>query len=395
MFTLNKMMSRPICNTISAAGYNHDYNSSDYSSDYSIYSNTCSNITRRFGSQLLALLVMYYTLSVSHHSQAAPVLNLPEQEKPSLRNIRYEIFDDRAYEVLNTSAPLHTLASGFQWAEGPVWSSAGQYLLFSDIPAGKVFQFHPDQGLNEYLPVSGFSNGLVINTSDSEAEQLILLQSRSRQVAVMQAPLDKPKANYQIMVSQFNGMRLNSPNDGVLSQDGSLLFTDPPYGLAQQLNDPKKELAFQGVYRLSKQHELSLIDDSLRYPNGVALAASVPSSDNTYTLYVAASNPQKPAWYQYTLNTDWQVIQRQVFHQLPPVKDEGRGLPDGLKVLPSGDVLATGPDGLWLFDHSGKLLAKVHLPSIAANLAFNDDYSTVFVTAHQHLYSLDLVKQPQ
>ncbi|WP_144208231.1 SMP-30/gluconolactonase/LRE family protein [Shewanella donghaensis] len=301
----------------------------------------------------------------------------------------YEIYDDRALDVLDIQAPITKLATGYKWLEGPVWSSEGRYLLFSDIPDHKVYKYDPEEGVSQYLADSGYSNGLVIQRSTiiSERHQqtllprLLLMQSRSRQIAIMDAPLNHPLANYLVRVSHYQGKRLNSPNDGVLNRNGSLFFTDPPYGLAGQLDDPEKELNFQGVYRLDSDNSLTLLDRSLIYPNGIALTA------DERTLYVAASNPKKPAWYRYRLNERGDVVHRQLFYQAPISAVTNHGLPDGLKVHPSGLVFATGPKGIWLFDDKGKLLAKVLLPSIAANLAFNDDYSVVYVTAHQHLLS--------
>ncbi|MCL1065626.1 SMP-30/gluconolactonase/LRE family protein [Shewanella olleyana] len=292
----------------------------------------------------------------------------------------YQIYSPESLNVLDPNQPVKVLASGFEWVEGPVWSSLGNYLLFSDIPTHKVFKYDEQNGLSEYLSNSGFSNGLVIDQQNA----LVLLQSRSRQIAKMNASLSQPANEYEIIIDSYRNKRLNSPNDGVITANGSLFFTDPPYGLEGKLNDPAKELSFQGVYRLNNNHQLTLIDDTIVYPNGIAL------TKDERTLYVAASDPNKPAWYQYQLDENLQVTHKKVFYELPPTTAADHGLPDGLKIHPSGIIFATGPNGIFLFDKAAKLLAKIDLPIIAANLAFNGDYSKLYITAHQKILSINL-----
>tara|TARA_R110000772_G_scaffold111529_13_gene215438 strand:- start:3683 stop:4801 length:1119 start_codon:yes stop_codon:yes gene_type:complete len=298
----------------------------------------------------------------------------------------YEIFDPKALSVLDVSAPIDVLATGFEWLEGPVWSSVDNVLLFSDIPTHKVYRYQEGPGVSEFLSHSGFSNGLLINNQ----QELILLQSRSRQIARLRLALSAAQRqaftpdDYHVLMDNYHGHKLNSPNDGVLSRGGTLYFTDPPYGLPKQLDDPAKELDFQGVYALSPSGVLTLLDKSLKYPNGIAL------SKDEKSLYVAASNPDKPAWYRYSLSDDGKVKHRELFYQASVIGGESHGLPDGLKVHASGFIFATGPNGIWLFDPSGRLLAKIHMPSTSANVAFNADQSKVFVTAHHQLLSFNL-----
>lgn len=327
----------------------------------------------------------------------------------------FEIFDPKVLSILDLNATIDVLAKGFEWVEGPVWSGEYDALFFSDIPTHKVYRYKAGQGVSELLAHSGFSNGLVINNQD----QLILLQSRTRQIGLLNTPIcalladtntcAQPIASasvgrtekkidtgdatfeaskYLVLASEYQGKKLNSPNDGVFSHEGdtkgTLYFTDPPYGLEKQLQDPAKELTFQGVYALSPEGELTLLDDSLVYPNGIAL------SPDEKTLYVSASNAANPSWYSYAIDDDGRVHSRKLFHQAPVQSHSQHGLPDGLKVHHSGIVFATGPGGVWLFDPHGVLLAKVHLPSIAANLAFNADQTKVFVTAHHQLLSFSL-----
>ncbi|WP_078086134.1 SMP-30/gluconolactonase/LRE family protein [Microbulbifer mangrovi] len=301
-----------------------------------------------------------------------------------------EIFDTRALDVLAPNAEVELLAEGFEWTEGPVWVEANPAvggfdtgsLLFSDIPTHRVLRYVPGEGVSVYLEDSGFSNGLVL----SQGKQLLLMQSRSRQVARMDATLARPQRQFKVLASKYEQGRLNSPNDGVLHNSGILFFTDPPYGLPKQMEDPEKDLEFQGVYALYPDGYLKLVDREIRYPNGIALSA------DQRKLYVAASDPDTPAWYVYELDKDGEVGTRRMLHKSEPVDPSAHGLPDGLKVHSSGIIFATGPGGIWLFDLSGKILAKIYTPSVAANLAFNGDESVVYITAHKTLLRMNLNK---
>lgn len=327
----------------------------------------------------LSTLIFVTCGLVNYPAISLPLANAGEAEIVTKQGI-YEVYNKQALKVLNLNAPIKTLSTGHQWLEGPLWIKKGGYLLFSDIPANKVYRYQPQQGVSVYLEPSGQSNGLLLN----QQNKLVLLQSGSRQVATMNASLAKPKPQYNSIVSRYAGKKFNSPNDGAFTQQGTLYFTDPAYGLKKQLEDPAKELAFQGLYSLTRDNSLNLLDDELIYPNGVALSV------DQKTLYLAASNPSNPAWYRYQLNADGSVKNKTLFYKLPPIKDSSRGLPDGLKVHPSGIIFATGPDGLLLFNEQGVLLAKVFMPSISANLAFNADHSKVYITAHNQLLSLNL-----
>ncbi|WP_440875952.1 SMP-30/gluconolactonase/LRE family protein [Thalassotalea sp. PLHSN55] len=301
----------------------------------------------------------------------------PQQQWPINEGI-FTVYHPKAYSLVNVNAKLEVLATGFEWLEGPVWVEPGQYLLFSDIPNDKVYRWQQSSGVQPYLTTSGFSNGLKV-----QKQQLLLMQSRRRVVAKMVSSLDKPKAEFEILASHYQGKKLNSPNDAALHSTAGLFFTDPPYGLPKQMQDPEKELAFQGVYQLLPTGELRLIDKSLNFPNGIAL-----SPDEKW-LYVAVSDHAKPAWYRYQLDESGKVIDKSLFYQ-PPVTAAKIGVPDGLKVHSSGAVFATGAGGVWIFDQDKTLLAKINMPGFTANLAFDGNENTLFFTADNELRKLNL-----
>nr|WP_268745628.1 SMP-30/gluconolactonase/LRE family protein [Catenovulum agarivorans] len=290
-----------------------------------------------------------------------------------------------ALNYLDVNYGYEELADGFKWAEGPVWvddssSKNGGYLIFSDIPNNKIIKYQAGEGISTYLAPSGYSNGLAIGNN----KQLLIAQSRSRQLAIMNAPTNKAKAQYSALATHYQGKRLNSPNDLTVHTNGTVFFTDPPYGLPKQMDDPAKELDFQGVYKLSPQGELKLIDKSLTAPNGIAL-----SPDNQF-LYVAVSDPNEPAWYQYKLNSQGDLVSKKLFYKPKATGTNAHGAPDGLKVHSSGTVFATGPHGIWLFSPSGKVLAQINIPYFSANLAFDSNEDYLYITAHEKLLRVKL-----
>ena len=192
--------------------------------------------------------------------------------------------------LIAPDASFEKLADGFAWVEGPVWSRTGDYLLFSDIPNNVVEQWKKGSPVREFLRPSGYdgtaaftgrepgSNGL---TFDHEG-RLVLCQHGNRRIARLEKD-----GSITSLADHYEGKRLNSPNDLVYHSSGALYFTDPPYGLPKQWDDPQKELPFQGVYRLAPDGTLTLLTRDLYAPNGLAF------SPDEKTLYVAQSNPER------------------------------------------------------------------------------------------------------
>jgi len=312
-------------------------------------------------------------------------------------NISYEfsieILDDAALEIINPNAKIEILASGFEWTEGPLWIEDGNYVLFSDIPKNKVYKLDSKNDTTTYLSPSGFSekdfkgsepgsNGLLLN---SEGE-LILMQHGDRRVSKMTSSLNNPKEDYEPLITNYKGKRLNSPNDGVFDKMGNLYFTDPPYGLPERLDDSEKELEFQGVYCLLTTGELILIDSEIKFPNGIGL------SPDEKTLYVAESNPERAVWYRYDLTGHGTTTNKMTFADATDLVDkEGQqGLPDGLKVHSNGTLFATGPGGVWVFDPQGKILAKIRTGQKTSNCALRSDEKKLFMTADDYVLSVPL-----
>ncbi len=302
---------------------------------------------------------------------------------------RVERIDPAIDHLIPEDAVIEVLAGGFTWTEGPLWIAEGDFLLFSDIPPNNVHRWTEEEGVTLYLHPSGYtgdmprggepgSNGLLLDADG----RLVLCQHGDRQVARMDAALHAPAPRFITLADQFRGARLNSPNDATYDSQGNLFFTDPPYGLEGNVDDPAKELDFQGVYRLSTSGRLDLISDAMSRPNGIGL------SPDERTLYVANSDPASSVWMAFTLNETGGVDDARPFYDA--TGSEGKGLPDGLKVDPQGNVWATGPGGVWVFDATGKVLGKILTGEATSNCAFNDDFSVLYMTCDDYLMRIKL-----
>ncbi len=323
-------------------------------------------------------------------SVIAPIEVIDESEITSKFSI--EIIDE-SKDILDPNATIKVLASGFTWTEGPLWIEDGNYLLFSDIPNNKVYKLDHKNDTTTYLSPSGYtgenfkgeepgSNGLLLNPEG----ELILLQHGDRKISKMNASLNNPTEDYITLVDTYKDKKFNSPNDAVYDSIGNLYFTDPPYGLPKRLDDPDKELNFQGVYCLLSSGELILLDDQLKFPNGIGI-----SPDGKH-LYVSTSNPEKAAWYVYDIIAPGHIKNRSQMSDVTDMVDkEGQqGLPDGLKVHSSGAIFATGPGGVWVFGPSGKVLARIYTGQKTANCAFDFNEKKLFMTADDYILSVDL-----
>ena len=297
---------------------------------------------------------------------------------------------DPAIDVLiPPGTELEQLAAGFDWSEGPVWVSDGEYLLFSDIPPNSIYKWREEDGTSLFMRPSGYdgprtdipepgSNGLALDHDG----RLVLAEHGNRRIAKLES-LDDPNGPKTTIADRYDGRRLNSPNDVIVAPGGDIYFTDPPYGLAGQLDDPEKELDFQGVYLLRRSGdaagEVVLLDEQTR-PNGIAL------SPDGRALYTANSDPDLPVWYAFDVQDDGTVSNRRVFFDASHLMVEGRrGLPDGLKVDAAGNLWATGPGGVLVLSPDGRHLGTIMTGVPTANCAFGGDGSVLYITADMYL----------
>ena len=278
---------------------------------------------------------------------------------------------DPAFDALvPLGAKIEKVAGGFQFIEGPVWMPEG-VLWFSDVPGNVIRQWSPEGNkVEEVVRPSENSNGLIGGKDGT----LVICQHSGRRVA-----LRSKSGVLTTLVDRFEGRKLNSPNDAVYHSDGSLYFTDPPYGLEKQDEDPGKEVAFNGVYRLA-DGKLTALTKELSRPNGIAL------SPDEKTLYVANSDANRRIWMRYGVMPDGSLVNGRVFADVTAEKAEG--LPDGLKVDSNGNVWATGPGGVWVFSPEGKHLGTIKPAEVPANVGWGGDGKTLYMTARTGLYRI-------
>jgi gluconolactonase len=312
---------------------------------------------------------------------------------------RVERLDPAANEIIPEDATLQHLASGFGWTEGPIWIHEG-FLLFADISSNSIRKLTPSGALSVFLQPSGYK-GTAAYGGPEPGSNGMTLDARGRLTVAGHAQRDVYRidslgdpANVTILADMYQGKRLSSPNDLVYKSDGSLYFTDPPYGLPTQGDkDPAKELTVNGVYRLAgalnqksgappQRNKLQLLVQDLPRPNGIVF-----SPDEKY-LYVDNSEPQK-IWMRYRVKADGTLADGKIFFDA--TSDARKGSPDGIKVDKAGNLYGAGPGGVWIFSPAGKHIATIITPEIVANLNWGGgDGKSLYITATTSVYRVDL-----
>ncbi len=254
---------------------------------------------------------------------------------------------------------LKLITDQFTFTEGPTWHKDG-YLLFSDIPESKIYRFNENDGVSVWRSETGQSNGLAFDRMGN----LLACEHANRRVS-----MTDPKGAIIPVVEQYNGKRLNSPNDCIVRSDGVIYFTDPPYGIEEH----QKELSFNGVFRVTPGETPVLLSEDFNKPNGLAL-----NPDET-EIYIADTEKELVMIYRVSPNGD--ISDGRVF---APV-----GRPDGMKVDINGCLYVASTEGVVIFDPAGNRIETVQLPQRPANLAFGGyDYKTLFIAARTGLYQL-------
>jgi gluconolactonase len=289
------------------------------------------------------------------------------------------ILDERMNELISPDSKIELLATGFEWSEGPLWihDERGGYLIFSDIPRNSVMKWKEGEGVSLFMKPSGFtgvasygdeagSNGL---TMDLEG-RIIFCEHGDRRISRLEKEGGK-----KTLVDSYMGKRLNSPNDAVVKSNGDIYFTDPPYGLPKGYDDPRRELDYCGVYRLSTTGELTLLTKEMTRPNGIAF------SPDEKVLYVAQSDPEKPIIKAFPVKADGTLSNSKVLYDFTSMIGKYPGSPDGLKVDKKGNLFATGPGGVYVITSNGELLGRLHTGKATANCGWGDDGSVLYITA--------------
>ena len=302
-----------------------------------------------------------------------------------------ERLDPALDTLLAPGANVEILAEGFDWSEGPVWVKDGGFLLFSDVPRNVIMRWKEGEGARTWLEPSGYtghepragepgSNGLAIDAQG----RLVICQHGDRRVAYMEAPLSAPAPKFTTIADRYQGARFHSPNDVVVHSSGAIYFTDPPYGLPKQADDPGRDLPYQGVYRRAPDGRVSLVTRELSRPNGLAF------SPDEKTLYVSQSDPAAPIWRAFDVRPDGSVGSSRVLFDASHLSKSRRGLPDGLKVDVEGNLFATGPGGVLVLTPGGRHLGTILTGQATGNCAFGGNGRTLYITADMYLMRVRL-----
>jgi gluconolactonase len=350
----------------------------------------------RFRRVIVSIAALFVIQGVAMAADDNPIKSA---KKPYPTFGKLESKNPKFDKLFPSDAKVEMLADGFEWCEGPVWSKEGGFLLCSDIPRNSIFKWKDGEGTSLYMKPSGFTGivdygrepGANANTFDVQG-RLTQCEHGDRRVSVLTKDGGK-----RTLADNYQGKRLNSPNDLCWDGKGNLWFTDPPYGLPKNFSDPRRELDFCGVYCLHNQvrkaaanipivggdYHLVLISKDMTRPNGIAL------SPDEKILYVANSdNPDKAIWMKFNINSDGTTDKGAVFFDASDwARAKKVGAPDGMKVDKDGNLWATGPGGLHVFTPDGKHLGTINPEGgdPISNCAWGDDGSTLYMTVNHKI----------
>jgi gluconolactonase len=324
-------------------------------------------------------IYMKYARLEFHKVPAGPIVVAPHEV-----NVEVVRLDPAIDAIVPANPKIFKLAEGFQFTEGPIWVNPG-HLLFSDPNANMIYKYSAaDAKLSVFKKNSGYSgkdiaeyfqpgsNGL---TLDPQGRLTINEHGNHRVTRV------EKDGRLTVLADKYEGKRLNSPNDLVYRSDGTLFFTDPPFGLPKFYDDPRKELPYSGVFAIYGG-KLKLLITDLKGPNGIAF-----SPDEKY-LYVGNWDPEKKVVMRYDVSADGSLSNGKLFFDM--TKAAGEDAIDGIKVDQQGNLYVSGPGGLWILSAAGKHLGTIIAPKHPHNMAWGDDGKTLYMTAQGSLYRMPL-----
>jgi gluconolactonase len=330
------------------------------------------------GPAVLFLSVAISSIAIGY-LRAQPATSAAEIEThvPGTAIVR---LDPSLDSIIAPGTRIERVATGFKFVEGPMWHQ--NRLWFSDLGGNKLYAVSREGKVEMLMDRAGgldsFPPGAFMGSNAMAADKdgsVLLIEQGGRRIVRLDQHLSKTT-----FLERYEGKRLNSPNDLVFAPDGSLWFTDPPYGLLKQNHDPAKELSFNGVYRYANGTLTAAIKD-LPTPNGIGFSA------DGRTLYISNSGPEMYV-EKFTLDASGRVTGRSRLISYPGSAPD---VPDGLKLDSAGNVWTSGPGGIRIVRPDGKVLGQIKLPEVAANLAWGEDGKTAYITASKSIYRIRLL----
>ena len=321
-------------------------------------------------------------LSVAFLNFMLFILSCDAQEKNDVTIIKKS-----ANSLIDKNSEIEVLGDSFLVAEGPLWDSKNNRLLFTDVRQNKLFSWDENNGITEYIVPSGSTgyapsfkdggigaNGIAFNKEG----QIVLCQHGDRRVAIVSNQKDNTPM-FTTIVDNYNGKRFNSPNDLSISKNGDIYFTDPPYGF-KNFNNKFRELDFNGVYKYSVDGSTKLITKEMTRPNGIAL-----SLDEKY-IYVNNSDRNDPKIMRFNSKS----FKGKLFFDGSKLVKKYKGGFDGLKIHSSGNIFTTGPNGILILSPKGNLLATINYGKAITNCNFDEDEEYLYVTGFDDVSRIKL-----
>jgi gluconolactonase len=296
-----------------------------------------------------------------------------------------QVFDPRLQQIASPAGVLECLCSGAQWSEGPVWLPQSQELLWSDIPNNRILSWHAQHGMRIWRDHAEFTNGHAL------AHDGALLHCSHGQRAIVRTRLNEegqPLAE-EVLVDRFQGKRLNSPNDLVVKSDGSIWFTDPPYGILSDREGYKaeSEIGANHVYRYCPTSQsLSVATACMEEPNGLAFS---PDEKLLYVSDTSAATREDGSGHHHILafevEADSSLVKPRVLAVIEP------GLADGFRVDQHGFIYTSSGNGVQIYHPDGTRLGHIPVPEKVGNLCFGGlDGNELFICASTSLYRIRL-----
>ena len=290
-----------------------------------------------------------------------------------------DVKSDRLGSVIDESAEVEQLATGFTFTEGPIWNPAGQYLLFSDMPGDTRRRWDEQNGIEVIASPSNKGNGM---TLDANGRLIVCEHSTS---SLVRMDPDGKNTNREVLASHYEGQELNSPNDVCVKSDGTIWFSDPWYGRMPVFGvERERELGWQGVFRVGPDggDPVLVVDkDEYEQPNGLCF------SPDESLLYI---NDTPKAWIKvYDVGADNTLSNGRLFFEGVGSGVIEEGIPDGMKCDEQGNIWVTGPGGVWVISTDGEHLGTVQVPENTGNLTWGGaDWRTLFIPSSTSLYAV-------
>jgi gluconolactonase len=325
------------------------------------------------------VLLLAAGLSACGQAPSSPAAKADAVARPAVGSVIR--LDPAIDAIVPADAAIEKVAGGFGFTEGPVWRASENRLWFSDVtgnalravtPTGQAATLIEHAGGISTAPPGSFvgPNGMAEDVDGT----VLMAQHTDRRIVRV-----SPDLHLTAVVDRYRGKRFNSPNDVVFGPGHAIYFTDPPFGLLKQDEDPARELEFNGVFRFADGRVDAIVTD-LGRPNGVAF------SPDMRTLYISNTEATRKVWMAYDVAADGSVSNGRVL--LDATSDTADGLPDGMKVDREGNLFASGPGGIWVISQAGRHLGTIQLPEAPANCAWGDDGRSLYITAQTSVYRI-------